>query len=242
MLILPAIDLLDGCAVRLKKGAESTKKIYSDNPSEIARQWQASGAQYLHVVNLDGAFGRTGRNGETVAAIVEAVDIPVQLGGGIRSLEDARSWLDVGVARVIFGTVAAESPEIIGRAVNEFGAEKVVVGIDARNNNVAINGWGRETGLTILELAQQMKNLGVVRIVYTDIERDGLLGGPNVRNTAQLARDTGLHVIASGGVSKMEHLEALSRESDSGIEGAIIGTALYENQLSLKTVIEKYQD
>jgi phosphoribosylformimino-5-aminoimidazole carboxamide ribotide isomerase len=241
VLILPAIDLIDGNAVRLKKGAENTKKIYSHAPQDVAKEWEASGAQYIHVVNLDGAFGRSGENTAAVENILKAVSILIELGGGIRSYEDAKGWLDLGVSRVIFGTVAVTSPDLIQMAVDDFGPDKVVVGIDARQNKVAIEGWENQTNYDVLEFAFSMKEMGVERIVYTDINRDGLLTGPNVENTAHLAKTTKLQVIASGGVSNQEHLQALVDTNVPEIEGAIIGTALYEKQIDLRQVVEIFQ-
>lgn len=241
MQILPAIDLIDGKAVRLKKGAENTKKVYSHTPQDVAKEWEASGAQYIHVVNLDGAFGRSGKNTTAVENILKSISVPIELGGGIRSYDDAKSWLDLGVSRVIFGTVAVTFPELIKNAVNDFGPEKVVVGIDARQNKVAIEGWENQTNQDVLEFAFSMKEMGVERIVYTDINRDGLLTGPNVENTAHLAKTTGLKVIASGGVSSIAHIQALVDTKVTEIDSAIIGTALYERQIDLKKAVEIFQ-
>ena len=241
MLILPAIDLLDGNAVRLKKGAEETRKIYSTSPADVAQEWQNAGAQYIHVVNLDGAFGRTGVNTKAVKKILQSISIPIELGGGIRSLNDARNWLNLGISRVIFGTVALTASDIIKTCVEEFGPEKIVVGIDARKSKVAIEGWEKQTDKSVIEFALLMKKAGVKRIIYTDIDRDGLLSGPNIKNTSDLAKQTKMKIIASGGVSKIEHLQFLVDENVPEIEGAIIGTALYEKKLNLIDVIQKFQ-
>jgi phosphoribosylformimino-5-aminoimidazole carboxamide ribotide isomerase len=241
LLILPAIDLLDGNAVRLKKGAEATRKIYSNKPSDVAEEWEKSGAKYIHVVNLDGAFGRNGVNTKAVDKILESISVPIELGGGIRSLEDARIWLNLGVDRIIFGTTAITSPDVIEACIGEFGAENIVVGIDARNSKVAINGWEKQTEKSVIKFALSMKKIGVIRIIYTDIDRDGLLTGPNIKNTCDLARQTQMKVIASGGVSTMEHIQNLVDTNVPEIDGAIIGTALYEKQIDLKEVIEKFQ-
>ncbi len=241
MLILPAIDLMNGTCVRLKEGVENTRKIYSDRPEEIALQWQSMGAKIIHVVNLDGAFGRAGENARVIENILSSVKIPIELGGGIRSLEDAQNWLLLGVARVIFGTVAVMQPKIIAEAVKEFGSDRVVVGIDARRNKVAIEGWTKQTGEDVLAFARKMKGLGVERIIYTDIQRDGRSTGPNVERTVQLARETQVKLIASGGISTVEHLRALADADEANIEGAIIGTALYEGELSLPEIVNEFQ-
>ncbi len=240
MLIFPAIDLLDGKCVRLKQGKEKTAKVYHDNPAVIAQQWQDQGAGYIHVVNLDGAFGRAQKNIRAIEQIVNTVNIPIQLGGGIRSVDDARQWLDVGVSRVIFGTVAITEPEVIRNAVKLFGSDKVVVGIDAREDKVAIHGWETQTEKTTFQLALEMKEMGVRHLVYTDIKRDGELIGPNIDNTVALAEETQLNVIASGGFSRIEDLRALANARCEYIEGAIIGTALYENQLSLPELVKEF--
>lgn len=242
MLILPAIDLINGNCVRLKEGAESTRKIYSDQPHIVAKQWQDEGARMIHVVNLDGAFGRAGQNVRVIEKILSSVSIPVELGGGIRTLEDAGNWLSLGVARVIFGTVAVTQPKIVADAVQKYGAEKVVVGIDARQDKVAIEGWEKQTGEEVLSFARKMQGLGVERFIYTDIQRDGRSTGPNVERTAQLARETQVKVIASGGISSVAHLQSLMDTNERNIEGAIIGTALYEGELSLADVVEQFQN
>ncbi len=240
MLILPAIDLLNGKCVRLRQGAEKTAKVYSSNPPQVAQQWQAEGGQMIHVVNLDGAFGRAQKNVQTIRDIVEQVDIPIELGGGIRSLEDIRQWLAAGVHRVILGTVALEKPEIVAQAVQEFGAEHIVVGIDGRDQKVAIKGWEEQTDTDVVSLARKMKSLGAVRIIYTDVRRDGELVGPNIESTNMVAEKSGMKVIASGGFSTFEHFEELAETKNENIEGAIIGTALYENNLKLCELLQRF--
>ncbi len=241
MLILPAIDLLDGQAVRLKQGVEQTKKVYSDNPPEMGLKWQSLGAEIIHVVNLDGAFGRAAKNVETIQKIVEAVDIPIELGGGIRSVEDVRKWLDIGVARVIIGTVALTTPEIVEESIKEFGSEKIVIGIDGRDNKVAIHGWEEQTNTGVLALALKMKELGATRIIYTDVHRDGELVGPNIESTNALARESGMNVIASGGFSKMEHFGKLAALNNPLIDGAIVGTAIYEGAIELSELTSRFR-
>ena len=231
MLIIPAIDLLDGKCVRLKQGVEGSAKIYSDRPVDMALQWQDSGAQLLHVVNLDGAFGRSAVNADVIQDIVKSVHIPVQMGGGVRSLEDMASWLELGVARVILGTVALTNKEIVWAAIAQFGADSVVVGIDSRDDKVAIRGWEQQTQTDALHFALHMKSIGVRRIIHTDVSRDGENSGPNLKSTAAMAEQTQLRIIASGGFSRLEHFQELSQLKNPFIEGAIVGTALYEKAL-----------
>ena len=241
MIILPAIDLIDGKCVRLKQGAENTATIYNNNPPSVALEWQSSGAKIIHVVNLDGAFGRSLKNREVIKDIVNTIHIPIELGGGIRTFADAKGWLDAGVSRVIFGTVAITSPAVIKQTLDEFGPEKVIVGIDARQDKVAIDGWEKQTDTTVLDLALQMKELGIERIIYTDVQRDGESKGPNITNTLNLAEQTGLKMIASGGFSQKEHFKSLVDAGNLLIEGAIVGTALYENNLDLTELIHLYE-
>ena len=241
MIVLPAIDLLDGKCVRLKQGAESTAKIYSENPAQIAQEWQAGGAGIIHVVNLDGAFGRAQKNTLAIKAILQAIDIPIELGGGVRSADDAEKWLDLGVSRVILGTVAVSSPDVVQECIKKFGPAKIVVGIDARGDNVAIEGWEKQTQKSVFELAKQMKDMGVERIIYTDVQCDGELVGPNIERTDRLAKESGLKVIASGGFSEIKHFEDLKAVNNANIEGAIVGTALYEQNLTVNELVRLFE-
>jgi phosphoribosylformimino-5-aminoimidazole carboxamide ribotide isomerase len=241
MLILPAIDLLNGNAVRLKQGVENTAKIYSNDPQEMALKWAQLDAEIIHVVNLDGAFGRENKNTDAIRKIVDAVEIPIELGGGIRSLEEAGKWLELGVHRVILGTIALTDPKIVEKAVSEFGAEKVVIGIDGRKDKVAIRGWEEQTETTVLNLALKMKEMGATRIIYTDVFRDGELVGPNFESTDELAKDADMKVIASGGFSTVEHFEQLQSMANPNIEGAIVGTAIYEGKIELKELTTKFR-
>lgn len=241
MLILPAIDLLNGEAVRLKQGKEDTAKSYNHDPASAARDWRQAGAEMIHVVNLDGAFGRAHKNSNAIKEIVRAVDIPVELGGGIRSVDDAMQWLDIGVQRVIFGTMALTHPHIIDQAIRRFGAEKVVVGIDGRKGKVAIRGWEEQTETSVLDLALQMKTIGVQHIIYTDVTRDGELAGPDFESTDSLARQADMKVIASGGFSTMEHFAQLQSLGNTNISGAIVGTAIYEGKIDLRELTTRYR-
>lgn len=225
---IPAIDIRGGRCVRLVEGDYARETAYADDPAEMARHWQAEGAQRLHVVDLDGARDGLRANAETIRRLLQSVTIPVQVGGGVRSLETAQSLLGEGAARVIIGTLAAESPESMSAWIDTLGAEQVIVGVDARAGRVATHGWQNVTDLDVLTFCQRMKECGVERVLYTDVGRDGRLAGPDVEGTRAIA-DL-LHVIGSGGVTTVEQLRELA---EAGAEAAIIGTALYEGRLKL---------
>jgi len=229
---VPAVDIRGGRCVRLVQGDFSRETRYADDPAEMARHWQAQGAQWLHIVDLDGARDGVRANAATIARLLAAVDIPVQVGGGIRSIGTARELLAAGAARVVVGTRAAEEPDALADWIDALGTDHVVVGVDARDGRVATHGWTSVTDLSVTTLCERLAGLGVQRVVFTDVGRDGLLGGPNVDLTREVARVIG--VIGSGGVSTVEHLRALA---EAGAEGAIIGTALYEGRLSLKDAL-----
>ncbi len=235
MLIFPAVDIKDGCCVRLKQGRKEEMTIYSSDPVNVARQWEKQGAEWVHVVDLDGAFSGVPRNREIIKEMVRCLSIPVQLGGGIRSLEAARDYLHSGVSRIIIGTGALGDRGLLTDLLEEFSPEQVMVGIDARDGMVAIKGWEDVTAVGALDLALEMKDLGIIRTVYTDISRDGVLQGPNIPAIREMAARTGLAVIASGGVSTLEDIAEL-REIP-GVEGAIVGKALYEGRITLDEAI-----
>ena len=238
MQLYPAIDLKDGRCVRLSQGRFDEAKIYSDTPSQVAALWEEKGASYLHLVDLDGAAEGRRANGPCIRQIVRRVHIPVQLGGGVRSLGDIEEALALGVSRVIIGTRAAEEPEFVRKAVERFGAERIAAGIDARDGMVAVRGWEKLSQVTAGELAGRMREAGVQTIIYTDISRDGMLCGPNVEATKKLQETAGIDVIASGGVSSIEELR---RRYEAGIRGAIIGKALYERRIDLAAAIQEFQ-
>ncbi len=238
MQLYPAIDLKDGRCVRLSQGRFDEAKIYSDTPSQVAALWEEKGASYLHLVDLDGAAEGRRANGPCIRQIVRRVHIPVQLGGGVRSLGDIEEALALGVSRVIIGTRAAEEPEFVRKAVERFGAERIAAGIDARDGMVAVRGWEKLSQVTAGELAGRMREAGVQTIIYTDISRDGMLCGPNVEATKKLQETAGIDVIASGGVSSIEDLRRLY---EAGIRGAIIGKALYERRIDLAAAIQEFQ-
>jgi len=238
MQLYPAIDMKGGKCVRLTQGLFDQVKVYSDTPADMARVWVGQGATYLHIVDLDGALAGYSVNGPAIRAIAEAVNVPIQLGGGIRSAGAVQYMLDLGITRCIIGTKAVQQPEFIGELIDRFGPERIVVGVDAKDGMVAVDGWERVSSITAGDLCMQMKDYGVRHIVYTDISRDGMLSGPNVEGARLLTEKTGLDVISSGGMSCMEDLQRLS---DQGIKGAIIGKALYENRISLPEAVAKFQ-
>ena len=226
MLLYPAIDLMGGQVVRLKQGRASEKTVYSDDPVAVAREWEARGGDWLHIVDLDAAFGGKHANLEKVRAIAAAVSIPVQMGGGMRDEESIAAALDAGVSRVVIGTKAAEEPDFVRRAVARFGGEQIGVGIDARDGKVAVKGWAETTGIEAGGLAKQLAADGIGALVYTDIATDGMLQGPNLAATAEMVRTADCPVIASGGVSSAADLAALARIE--GLAGAIVGKALFD--------------
>lgn len=234
MIIYPAIDLRRGRCVRLRQGDAAAETVFANDPVEAAQRWVGEGAQWLHVVNLDGALGEGSEaNLAALGGILAAVDVPVQFGGGIRSVEDVGHLLDRGVARVVLGTVAARQPAVVADALQRFGPQAMAVGIDARNGRVAIHGWQEVSALSAVDLGQRMAELGVARVVYTDVGRDGMLSGVNLEATCALARQTGLCVIASGGVASLEDVRVLKACESQGIEGVIIGMALYQGHVDL---------
>lgn len=238
MQLYPAIDIKNGQCVRLTQGLFDNVKVYYDTPRDAAMLWEEMGGTFLHVVDLDGALAGRPVNLEAVRQITEAVRIPVETGGGIRTREDVKTLLDLGVSRVIIGTKAVESPEFVKQLIEEFGADKIVLGVDAKDGLVAVEGWERVSSLTASALCGLMKGFGIQHIIYTDISRDGMLSGPNVKATKKLTEETGLDVIASGGVSCMEDLQALF---EAGIRGAIMGKALYEKKIDLREAVGRFE-
>ncbi len=241
MQLYPAIDIRKGRCVRLLQGRQDRETVYARSPEGIALKWQEQGATYLHVVDLDGAFTGDSRNAASVVRMLEQVEIPIQLGGGIRTPEAVEKWLDLGVRRVILGTAAVEHPEVVRQSVVRWGPERIVVGIDAKAGRVALNGWTSGTSRSALELANAMKEAGVRRIIYTEIDRDGTMNGLDTGATARLARESGMRVIASGGVASLDDLERASRSVADGLEGVILGKSLYEGRIDLSEAVRKYQ-
>jgi phosphoribosylformimino-5-aminoimidazole carboxamide ribotide isomerase len=230
MILFPAIDLKDGQCVRLKLGEMSQATVFNDDPAVQARAFEAQGFRYLHVVDLNGAFAGKPVNAPAVEAILGAVQMPVQLGGGIRDLATVEMWLGKGVRRVILGTVAVRNPELVREACRRFPG-RVAVGIDARAGKVAVEGWAETSELAAVELARRFEDAGVAAIIYTDISRDGLLTGLNLEATAALARQVSIPVIASGGLAGIEDIEQLARPEYALLAGAIAGRALYDGRL-----------
>jgi phosphoribosylformimino-5-aminoimidazole carboxamide ribotide isomerase len=237
MIVIPAIDLKEGRCVRLEQGLMEKDTVYSDDPAAQARAWQEQGGELLHLVDLDGAFAGVPRNREAIAAIVAAVDIPTELGGGIRDLETIEAYLQLGITRVILGTAAKENPALVAEACRLF-AGRIVVGIDARGGKVAVRGWSDVTEKSAVELAREMQGYGVEAIIYTDIARDGMMQGPNIEATRQLAEAISIPVIASGGVSSLKDIENLMAIESSGVVGVITGKAIYTGALDLRAAVE----
>lgn len=236
MQVIPAIDLLGGKCVRLLRGEKKKETVYSNDPVEVAKKWENEGASRLHLVDLDGAFEGEPINSAVISAIVSGVGIPVQLGGGIRSELLVKNALDLGVSRVILGTVAVESPDLVQKMVETY-AESIVVGIDAREGIVAVKGWVEGSGRKAVEFALEMQDCGVSEIIYTDIARDGSLEGPNYVALQEILSALSIPVIASGGVSSLEDLCQLKMLENSGISGVIVGQALYSGKFTLKDAI-----
>jgi len=237
LIIYPAIDLKEGNCVRLLQGRMDSATVYANQPEQMALRWQQAGGQWLHVVDLDGAFDGTAANAKAISAIVQAVDIPVQVGGGIRTLEQMAYYLEqVGVTRVILGTIAVEQPQLVQDAVTRFGAQHIAVGIDARDGWVAVRGWAEQSQVSALDLAQRVRAMGVEHIVYTDISRDGMMQGPNFDATFALQQQSGAQVILSGGISCMEDI---LQTALMGISGCIVGKALYTGAVDLAQALRE---
>jgi len=231
MIVVPAIDIRKGRVVRLRQGRAEEETVYGSHPAEAARRWEAEGAERLHVVDLDAAIDGLPQP-DAIAAVVRAVSIPVEVGGGIRTLADARLLRDLGVERVIFGTAAVSRPEEVQAAVSHW-PQAVAVAIDARDGRVAVAGWSEVTGVDALELAAVVESWGVVRVQFTDIRRDGTLVGPNLETVEALGRRTGLRITASGGVSDVRDLVRLAELEAFGVDEAVVGKALYEGRVTL---------
>jgi len=234
MLVIPAIDLKNGSCVRLVQGRQTDVTVYDANPVEVAKQFAGAGAQMIHVVDLDGAFkGGASPNRAVLKEILAAVDVPIEFGGGIRSRDDVQQLCDAGVARVVLGTVAVESPDLLRELIDSFG-EKICVGIDARDGQVMTRGWEAKAQISAVDLATRVASAGISRIVYTDIARDGMLTGPNVEQTVAVARAANIHVTASGGVSSLDDLKRLREAGEPLLDSVIVGKALYEQKFKLE--------
>ena len=241
MILFPAIDLKDGRCVRLVRGEMGKATVFNDDPAAQARVFEAQGFRWLHIVDLNGAFAGRPVNAPAVEAILGAISIPAQLGGGIRDLATIEMWLGKGVARVILGTVAVKNPGLVHEACKAFPG-RIAVGIDAKGGRVAVEGWAETSELSATELARRLEGCGVAAIVYTDIERDGVLKGLNLPATAELARATSIRVIASGGLAGIEDVKALLRPEYAKLEGAIAGRALYDGRLDAEAALKLIND
>ena len=237
MLVIPAIDIRNGKCVRLFKGDFAQETVFSDKPEEVAVKWQEAGARMIHLVDLDGAVERRPMNLETIERILHAVNISVELGGGIRSMENIEEVLKMGVDRVILGSVAVKNPALVEEACKKY-KERIVVGIDAKKGIVAVDGWGVSGDVTAGALAKKMVKAGVRTFIYTDISRDGTLSGVNAEETAALAKSSGANVIASGGVHSIEDIRRLKALGKMGICGVIVGKSIYTEMLDLREAIE----
>lgn len=230
MNIYPAIDIRDGRCVMLMQGDADKETVYSNNPVEVARRWQDMGAKFLHIVDLDGAFQGESRNIEVIMEVIESVSISLQIGGGFRTLKKIELFLeDPKVARVILGTSAVTKPQLLEKAIGIYG-DRIAVGIDAKDGQVAIRGWVEKTETDSIEFGKRLRNMGVDTVIYTDIEKDGMLKGPNIEATKAMIDETGLKIIASGGVTSLEDIKSIK---GIGAEGVIIGKALYSGAIAL---------
>ncbi len=234
-IVYPAIDLREGQVVRLKQGDPARKTVFDDNPAGVANRWMAAGADWLHVVNLDGAFGEADDANRVALQAILGAGAQVQLGGGLRSLETVSTVLNLGVRRVVIGTAAVENPELIGEIVAKFGSEHLAVGVDVREGRVHTRGWVDDTSIDVFSLARELHKEGVETIIVTDISRDGMGSGVNVDLSQQLAEATSMRVIASGGV---DSLEDIRRVRQAGLPGVIVGRALYDGKFSLEEALQ----
>jgi phosphoribosylformimino-5-aminoimidazole carboxamide ribotide isomerase len=238
MIVIPAIDLKNGLCVRLLQGRKSEMTVYNEDPVAVARAFAAAGAEMIHVVDLDGAFNEDeSPNRAVVRQIIKAVDVPIEFGGGIRTIEDVRQLCDAGVTRVVVGTMAAEQPDMLVKFVDEF-PEKICVGIDARDGRVMTRGWETATPLMAVDLARSVAECSVERIIYTDIARDGALVGPNIEQTLAVAEAANVRVTASGGVSSLDDIKRLRDTGDARVDSVIVGKALYEGKFKLEEAIK----
>ena len=237
MEIIPSIDIKDGKVVRLYQGDFGRETVYSQEPANVALRWEDAGAPRIHVVDLDGA--RTGyiANLKAIESLISEVTIPVQLGGGIRSLETAQRLLEIGVQRVVFGTAAVRDPELVELACRDLGSEVVIVGVDARDGMVAVQGWSETTSMAVSSLIQKMARVGVGRFIFTDVATDGTLQGPNVLAVQELSAIRGVKIISSGGIGSVDDIELLT---DTGIEGVILGSSLYQGTIDLKEAVRRF--
>lgn len=238
MIIIPAIDLRRGRCVRLTQGQATAETVYSENPVRVAKRWYDEGAEMLHIVNLDAALNANDEdNLKALERILYEVSIPVQFGGGVRSIDDVRRLDELGATRIVIGTTAIENPVLLSHIIDEFGST-IVVGIDARDGKVALRGWEKISDIRAVDLAQKVSEMGVDRIVYTDIARDGMLSGLNLEATREIAESSGVKVTASGGVASLDDIYAVKDLEKFGVDSLIIGKALYEGKFTLEEALD----
>jgi len=236
MIVIPAVDIKDGRCVRLRQGDLEKETVYSDDPAAMARKWADSGAELVHVVDLDGAVAKSPRNIDSIRRMLQQLRTPIQVGGGIRTEQTVRKYLDMGVARVIIGSEAIQKPQLVRRCSEEFPG-RIVVAIDARDGMVAVDGWTRTTQVRAVDLAKQFEDCGVAAINFTDIYRDGMQTGPNVEETGRLAQSVDIPIVASGGVSCLEDVRALLPRESLGVVGVLVGRALYSQALDFAEAV-----
>ena len=241
MQLIPAIDLKNGSCVRLLQGNSDKETVYSNDPAGMAVKFEESGAKRLHLVDLDGAFQGLSSNISSIRSILKNVSIPVQIGGGLRTEEDIDKMIDLGVSSVIIGTMAVNLPVVLEKLLNKYTDEQIILGIDSRNRKVSIEGWKENTQIHDVEFGLRWKNFGIKRVVFTDISRDGMLNGPNLVALREMAENTGLKIVASGGVSSLEDLEQLKKLEPYGVDQVISGKAIYERKIDLRKVFKCLQ-
>ncbi len=241
MLLIPAIDLRNSFCVRLLQGESDKETVYSNDPAAMAVTFEEAGAKRLHLVDLDGAFQGEGANISSIRLILKNVSIPVQIGGGLRTEEDIDRMLALGVSAVIVGTMAVKHPDVLEKLLKKYTDEQIILGIDARNRKVSIEGWKESTEIQDVKFALRWKNSGIKRVVFTDISRDGMLSGPNLAALREMAEHTGLKIVASGGISSMDDLEQLKTLEPNGVDQAISGKAIYEGKIDLKRAFKCLQ-
>lgn len=238
MRLLPAIDIRSGRCVRLRQGREDAETIYGDDPVAVAESWAQQGAEWLHIVNLDGAFGRASDNLRIVQKIASARKVKIEFGGGLRSEEDVDHAFDLALDKVVLGTIAVADRAALSRILGKHGADRIVVALDARNGIVTTNGWTSNSGVSVIDAAREFENAGVKEVLYTDVGRDGMLNGPDVPRLRELFGRTMLDVIASGGIGSVEDLKLLARLQESRLAGVIVGKALYEKKFTYREAVE----
>ena len=237
MLIIPAIDIKSGKCVRLFQGRMDKETVYSDDPVSVAKRWEDEGAEFLHIVDLDGAVSGVPKNKEIIESIIKSVKIPLEVGGGIRNIETIKEYFSIGAKKVVIGTVAWENPILISEVCKVF-PERIIVGIDAKNGNVAVRGWEDVTETSASTLAKRFEGMGISGIIYTDISRDGTLSGPNIDSIKSFAKSISIPVIASGGVSDINDIKNIMKLKKHGVTGVIVGKALYSGAVNLREAIE----